>query len=140
MSSGRVFKICAAAIAAFLSMPGAGHAISPKQMIEWCKPVVEAVPLPDGNVQFAHTYESGFCWGTFKLLQDLGHLAVGAADGSLNYQKASFIGPCFPDGTTQEIVRMVRVFDAYVRNHPERQQGGVLWIAQWALTPVFPCK
>ena len=73
MSSGRVSKICAAAVAAFLSVPGAGRAYisTGMQMMEWCKPVVNASPLPNGDAQSVHTHESGLCWGAFLALDAL---------------------------------------------------------------------
>ena len=138
MSSGQVSKICAAAIAAFLSGPGAAHAyISTMQMMEWCKPVVHATPLPDGNTQSVHTHESGLCWGAFLALDALSSLH------EMNDPKTSIIGICPPkvmDSTAQATVQMVRIFDAYARQHPEIQHDSFVVIALPALHSVFPCK
>jgi hypothetical protein len=138
MSSGRVFKICAAAIAAFLSMPGEAQAyISTMQMLEWCEPVVRATPSPDGSTMSVHTYESGLCWGAFMALEGLS----GDYDSTT---KAPFIKVCHPnpmDGSTaQSVVQMVRIFDAYARQHPEIQHQKFEATALTALWKVFPCK
>jgi hypothetical protein len=126
MSASARIKACAAALAVVLCMPSAAHAdISTMQMMEWCKPVVNATPLPDGNTRSVHTYESGTCSGAFLVLHALSH-------------KAMLVGVCPPDGVG--IVQMVRIFDAYARQHPEIQHQSFELTALAAFKPVYPCK
>jgi hypothetical protein len=124
------------ALALLLTEAPAAHAyVSTMQMMEWCKPVVDATPLPDGNVRSVHTYESGLCWGAFMSLDGL----------SLDYDvntKASLIYVCrhASDSTAQAVVQMVRVFDTYARQHPEIQHEKFEVTALAALSAAFPCK
>lgn len=53
-----------------LSVPAYAD-ITTMQMMSLCEPVVNAVPLPDGNTRSVHTYESGLCWGAFLALESL---------------------------------------------------------------------
>jgi hypothetical protein len=131
-----ISEASAIALAAFLSLPAGARAdISTMQMMEWCKPVVDATPLPDGNTRSVHTYESGLCWGAFIAMEAL------SGDYDVN-TNASLIHVCHPmDGSTaQTVVQMVRIFDSYARQHPETQHQKFELTALSALWSVFPCK
>ena len=108
MSSARVSRAAAAALAVYLSMPISAHAdITTMQMMSLCEPVVNAVPLPDGNTRSVHTYESGFCWGAFFALESLSFDYVNQGDSE------SILGFCPPmtGSSTQIVIQMVRIFD-----------------------------
>ena len=85
------------------------------QMMSLCEPVVNAVPLPDGNTRSVHTYESGLCWGAFLALESLSFDYVNQGDSE------SILGICPPmtGSSAQTIVQMVRIFDNYARQHPD---------------------
>jgi hypothetical protein len=108
-------RICAAALVVVLFMPNAARAaaITTTQMMEWCKPVVNATPLPDGGTSSVHTYESGLCWGAFIALEGL------SFDYDRDNPNVSLIGICPPEDATiaQSVVQMVRIFDNYARQH-----------------------
>ena len=118
-----------------LSVPAYAD-ITTMQMMSLCEPVVNAVPLPDGNTRSVHTYESGLCWGAFLALESLSFDYVNQGDSE------SILGICPPmtGSSAQTIVQMVRIFDNYARQHPEIQHQKFELTALAALKPVYPCK
>jgi hypothetical protein len=130
----------AAAAFVMLSVPSGARAdISTMEMMEWCKPVVNATPLPDGKARVESTFESGICWGAFIALQSLSadHLYKNGINERLN-QNESMLGVCPPTDST--MIQMVRIFDAYARQHPEIQHERFEFTALAALRQVYPCQ
>jgi hypothetical protein len=116
-------RICAAALAIALSMPGAAHAnLSTMEMMERCKPVANAVIYDDRAVRMATTFESGTCFGAFMSLGAIG----------------SYFSACLP--AEFNVVQMARIFDVYARQHPEIQHQEFELTAMSALRSAFPCK
>ena len=69
------------------------------------------------------TFESGTCYGAFVALH------------ALAYNK--LLGVCAPNGVG--VVQIVRLFDAYARQHPEIQHQSFELTALAALRLAFPC-
>lgn len=138
--SAPISKAAAAALVAFLSMLGAALAgTSTMEMMGLCKPLVDAVPLPNGKVEVITTFESGICWGAFITLQGLSadRLHQNGINERLN-QNESVLGACPPAEST--LIQMVRIFDAYARQHPEVQHQRFELTALASLRAVYPCK
>ena len=116
-------RTLAAALAVALSMPGEAHSATPtNEMMEWCKPLVDA---PNSSERVMNlTFESGTCYGAFIALH------------ALAYNK--LLGVCAPSDIG--VVPMVRLFDAYVQQHPETQHQRFELTALAALRLAFPCK
>lgn len=137
--SARASRACAAALAVALSMPGGAHAdISTMEMMEKCKPLADAVPLPNSNAWISSTtFESGTCYGAFVALHELSYDKVYFV-GDASRRDTMLSGACPPDGIG--VVQMVRIFDAHARQHPEIQHQGFSRTAREALRLAFPCK
>jgi hypothetical protein len=127
MTTSAKIKAGAAALAVVLAVPGAAHAqISTMQMMEWCKPVLVAKPM-----ESYQTGEGGLCLGAFIALHALSY-------DHLYGHNESMLGVCPPSSV--EPIQMVRIFDAYARQHPEIQHQSFEGTALAAFKPVFPCK
>lgn len=125
MSTGAKIRAGAAALAVVLSMPGEARSATPtNEMMEWCKPLADAQILPNSSARVMNfTFESGTCYGAFVALH------------ALAYNK--LLGVCAPNGVG--VVQIVRLFDAYARQHPEIQHQSFELTALAALRLAFPC-
>jgi Rap1a immunity proteins len=125
MTSSRSNAI-AAALAVALSMPGEARSATPtNEMMEWCKPLADDQIPPNSSAPVMNlTFESGTCYGAFLALQ------------ALAYNK--LLGVCAPNGVG--VVQIVRLFDAYARQHPEVQHQSFEFTALAAMRLAFPCN
>jgi len=98
------------------------------QVRSWCHEVAAARFTHDNKLYMTSTFDSGFCWGAFGALQDLGDATL--AD------KKRLLGFCAPS----DRIQLIRVFMRYVDQHPETGNRSFAEIAARALIEAFPCQ
>lgn len=98
------------------------------QVRSWCHEVADARFTHDGKLYMPQTFDSGFCWGAFAALQNLGDAIV--AD------EKKLLGFCAPS----DRVQLIKVFMRYVDQHPEIGNRTFAEIAARAFIEAFPCQ
>jgi hypothetical protein len=107
--------------------------VSTMTMMSLCGPALEAEVQPDGATRMIHTYESGLCFGAFLSVQSMSFVMDGNG--------APAFHACLPtQPIAHGVVQMVRVFDAYARKHPEKQNESYITKTLNSLIEAFPCK
>lgn len=99
-----------------------------QRMRSYCQAVIEAKSNPNGSISIDENFLSGWCWGAFGALQNLGRL----------YDTKPTLGFCAPAEST--LTQHAAVFSAYTDKHPERLHEDWYLVALTALQEAFPCR
>jgi hypothetical protein len=82
------------------------------------------------SVELENSFSTGACWGAFLSIQQfIGLKAAGS--------KEPMFHTCVPEDTT--LVQLIRLFDAYAREHPGRSSEPFTVVALSALHDAFQC-
>ncbi len=117
----------AAALILCLSSLGA-EAETALEVQSWCKQIVNSKIHADNRVFFKEDVYSGFCWGTFAVVQQFSRYS---SNGTL------LLGMCAPADSTR--LQLVKIFSKYVDDHPETAHRSFADVARLSLTEAFRC-
>ncbi len=85
---------------------------------------------PD-SVELDNTFSTGTCWGAFLSIQQIVTVRMSGA-------KRTMFRVCLPEDMT--LVKIIQIFDAYMRRHPERQDEPFTIVAIGSLSESYRCK
>lgn len=108
---------------------GAASAQTAQQLLSACRPVALGEVTAEG-VRFGRTFETGLCWGTFAMLQEV----VVRGDE----QRRPLLQACVPASSTRS--QFVQVFVKYAEARPERLHEEGAAMALEGLQQAYPCK
>lgn len=95
----------------------------------YCRPLSNLALNADGTFSIPQTFESAFCWGEFAAIQ--GFATMAWANGT------RVTGFCAPAESTR--LELIRIFEHYAREHPERGHMRFEDVALSAMLQAFPC-
>jgi hypothetical protein len=128
MRDGGPFAARVALIAALNLVPLSLRAETAQEVQSWCRPFLNARMEPNGTFYALKSYDSGFCWGAFAVIQEIFGMTA-PPGGSPRI--------CLPSPSNR--LQMIRVFISYVDNHPELSGLGFADVAPRSLEEAFPC-
>ncbi|MGO9544134.1 MAG: Rap1a/Tai family immunity protein [Rhodomicrobium sp.] len=111
----------------------AAEPYSAEEMLSECQALLstaKATADPDA-IELDNTFSTGNCWGAFLSIQQLATVKSAGA-------KSPAFRVCVPEDTT--LIQVIQIFDAYCRQHPERQAEPFTIVAFSALREAYRCK
>lgn len=105
------------------------HATSAQEMLSDCRSLAKA-PVSDGKVQFAPTFATGRCWGSFLSIQRF----TGLRDTN---GKLILPAICVPPEIM--LTQLVSVFVVYAEKNPQLLHQDYFVVAMNSLRQAFPC-
>lgn len=78
-------------------------------------------------------FDSGLCWGSFSVLEQM----LKPAEAAKSRPQQATAAICAPENEPR--ARLIAAFAAFAKSHPERSQEDFLPVAQDALKAAFPC-
>lgn len=113
-----------------IATAGLGMAESAEEMLSACRPLTTAKVQADA-VEFAHTFDTGTCWGgAFGALQSVSRAA------SANNKPMLPIG-CAPVASTR--TQWIAIFVEFAQKNPQRFNEEFSFVAMAAMRAAFPC-
>src|SRR5690242_8757887 len=100
------------------------------QVESWCEPFANVLVEPDGRFQMPQSVVSGFCWGAFASIQELGNVTVDS--------KHRLLGFCPPEDSTR--IQLIRIFLKYVQGNPSDLNKRFAFVVWDSLRDAFPCS
>ncbi len=126
------FVLACAVFQPLLVSGAAAEPYTAEEMHSECQALLasaKATSSPDA-VELENTFSTGVCWGAFLSIQQLITLKV---DGARN----PMFHACVPEDAT--LVQIIQLFDAYAKDHPEREGEPFTVVALAALHEAFRC-
>jgi hypothetical protein len=120
--------VLALVLAPLLTLPCVSWAGNSKDLLEMCRPFVKADAKGD-ELQFAATFQTGQCWGTFDAIaQFLDHFR----------DRARLYGVCAPP--TIDAHELAVIFARYAERNPQLLREDPLILSLQSLVGAYPCK
>ena len=115
-------------------LPDASHAQTAEEMVSSCKDLSNA-KVTDGRVGLPLDFDSGVCWGSFAMVQEM---IVMADVSKLAKNEGRIFSVCAPPESTR--TQLIQVYEQYATRHPEHYHEDFWRVASLALREAFPCK
>jgi hypothetical protein len=128
-----VFVFASAALQLSLIQGAAAAPYTAEDMQSECEAVLssaKATADPDA-VELDNTFSTGTCWGAFLSVQQIVTLKLSGA-------KRTMFRVCLPEDMS--LVKIIQIFDAYMKRHPERQDEPFTVVAIGSLSETYRCK
>jgi len=112
-----------------LVLPATSQSQSAADMQSNCRDVISSLTTEE-TIQMPQDYRSGICWGFFAAIQKAMVIANESSERAL--------GVCAPAESKRS--QLIKVFDNYVSEHPERLHEEAFWVALNAYSEVWGCE
>jgi hypothetical protein len=115
------------------SFPATADPYTAEQMVSECESLLSSARTtsdPDA-IELDNTFSTGTCWGAFLAIQQLVNVKLSGA-------RRMIFRVCVPEDT--KLIRLIQVFDAYVKHHPERSGEAFSIVAIGSLYDSFHCQ
>ncbi len=103
------------------------------EIAEDCESVLSSAKATSNpaSVELDNSFATGTCWGAFLAIQQF-------ASVKMSGTKHTMFRVCVPEDT--QLVQLIRIFDAYLKKHPERQEEPFTIVAMGSFYDVFRCR
>ncbi len=113
-------------------LSGVAYADTAGVLASQCRPFMETESLSGGEIYFDSTYDTGVCWGTFEMVQNLIVLTEWKGENSSRIFKV-----CAPEKSRR--LQLIKIFIKYMDEHPEKLHESILNTTLESLRSVWPC-
>ena len=119
--------------ALLLLFPSLALSQTAEEMASSCKAISNA-KVTGAGIEMPTDFDSGACWGAFGMVQIMTNMIYMDSLGKSRF----FFDICAPGDSTR--TQLIKVFEQYAAQHPERVSEDFWVVAQDSLRQSFPCK